>query len=132
MTGEGEMKGMELELILMMAKELDYKVTFIPMEFSGILAAVEGGKADICCGSLIITPERSEVVNFIHHHKTAFILIVRSAAAPENAGLFESLSESFRISPINRCFSSGMMSIFKSLKKLELIVPNAMVPLTFW
>lgn len=96
MTGEGEMKGMELELILMMAKELDYKVTFIPMEFSGILAAVEGGKADICCGSLIITPERSEVVNFIHHHKTAFILIVRSAAAPEDAGLFESLSESFR------------------------------------
>ncbi len=96
LSGDGELKGMEVELILMMAKELDYKVSFMPMEFSGILAAVEGGKADICCGSLIITPERSEVVNFIPHHDTAFILVVRSAAPEEAAGFFESLSESFR------------------------------------
>ncbi len=96
LNGDGELKGMEIELILMMAKELDYKVSFKTMEFSGILAAVEGGKADMCCGSLIITPERSEVVNFIPHHETAFILIVRSADTEEAAGFLESLSDSFR------------------------------------
>lgn len=95
MSGSGEMIGMEEELILMMAKELDYKVSFMPTEFSGILAAVEGGKADMCCGSLIITDQRSEVVDFIPHHDTAFILVVRSAETAETAGFLESLSESF-------------------------------------
>ena len=96
LQGDGELKGMEIELILMMAKELDYKVKFIPMKFAGILAAVEGGKADMCCGSIIITDERSEVVNFIPHHDTAFILLVRSIQTEESAGFLESLSDSFR------------------------------------
>ena len=95
-SGDGELKGMEIELILMMAKELDYKVSFTPMEFSGILAAVESGKADICCGSLIITAERKEAVNFISHHETAFILLVRSAETEETTGFLGSLSDSFR------------------------------------
>ena len=83
-SGDGELKGMEIELILMMAKELDYKVSFTPMEFSGIIAAVESGKADICCGSLIIP-----------HHETAFILLVRSAETEETTGFLGSLSDSF-------------------------------------
>ena len=94
--GDGELKGMEIELVLMMAKELDYKVSFTATEFSRILATVESGKADMCCGSLIITPERSEVVNFIHHHKTAFILLVRSTEKKGISGFLESLSDSFR------------------------------------
>lgn len=95
LNGDGELKGMEIELILMMAKELDYKVRFTSMEFSGILAAVESGKADMCCGSLIITDQRREVVDFIPHHDTAFILLVRSAEAEETADFWGSLSESF-------------------------------------
>ena len=95
LNGDGELKGMEIELILMMAKELDYKVRFTSMEFSGILAAVESGKADMCCGSLIITEQRREVVDFIPHHDTAFILLVRSAEAEETADFWGSLSESF-------------------------------------
>ena len=95
LNGDGELKGMEIELILMMAKELDYKVRFASMEFSGILAAVESGKADMCCGSLIITDQRREVVDFIPHHDTAFILLVRSAESEEAKGFFESLCESF-------------------------------------
>ncbi len=53
--GDNELKGFDLEIILMMARTLDVKVEFTGMEFSAILAAVQSGKADLGAGSIIAT-----------------------------------------------------------------------------
>ena len=76
--GDNELKGFDLELILMIARELNVKVEFTSMEFSAILAEVQSGKADIGVGSIIITEERAEAVDFVEYYPAAFVLIVRA------------------------------------------------------
>jgi len=75
---DNSLKGFDLEIILMVARELDVKVEFTGMEFSSILAAVQSGKADIGAGSIIITEERAEAVDFMEYYPAAFVLIVRA------------------------------------------------------
>ncbi|MCR5342009.1 MAG: transporter substrate-binding domain-containing protein [Butyrivibrio sp.] len=76
--GDGEPKGFDLEMILMIAKEMDMHVEFTSMEFSAILASVQSGKADIGAGSIIITEERAQAVDFVEYYPAAFVLIVRN------------------------------------------------------
>ena len=97
----GELKGFDLEIILMIARQLDVKVTFTGMEFSAILAAVQSGKADIGAGSIIITEERAQAVDFVEYYPAAFVLIVRSVSTPAAEGTAEnafwaSLASSFQ------------------------------------
>ena len=73
--------GFDLEVIQMIARALDVHVEFTGMEFSAILSSVQAGKADIGAGSIIITPERAESVDFVEYYPAAFVLIVRAANA---------------------------------------------------
>ncbi len=84
--GDGELKGFDLEIILMIARELDMHVEFTGMEFSAILASVQSGKADIGAGSIIITEERAQAVDFVEYYPAAFVLIVRAKQAEHLAG----------------------------------------------
>lgn len=74
----GELIGFDIEIILLIAKELDVHVEFTGMEFSAILAYVQSGKALLGAGSIIITPEREEAVDFVSYYPAAFVLVVRS------------------------------------------------------
>ena len=86
---DGQVLGLEAEIILLMAKQIDYKVEFLPMEFSSLIASVESGKADMCSGSLIITDERKKALNFVPYYDTAFVFIVRSEeGAAESYSIF--------------------------------------------
>ena len=79
-AGEGgKLQGFDLEMILMMAKELDVHVEFVGMEFSAVLSYVESGKALMGAGSIIVTPERQEAVDFVEYYPAAFTLAVRAA-----------------------------------------------------
>lgn len=77
---DGELKGFDLEVILMIAKEMNMHVEFTGMEFAAILASVQSGKADIGTGSIIITEERSQSVDFVEYYPAAFVLIVRNTS----------------------------------------------------
>lgn len=85
----GEMLGLDIETILIIAKELDVHVEFTPMDFSAVLASIGSGKADVGCGSIVTTDERRETMDFIEYQPASFVLIVRSvegAAAGSDAG----------------------------------------------
>ena len=85
-AGEGgKLMGFDLEVILMIARELDVHVEFTGMEFSAILSSVQAGKADIGAGSIIITDERRESVDFVEYYPAAFVLIVRGTRAEGGA-----------------------------------------------
>ena len=99
-AGEGGvLQGFDIELLLLTAKELDIHLDFTGLEFSSVLASVQAGKADIGTGSVIITDERKEAVDFVEYYPASFELVVRAAgesAAPEKsvpAGVFTSLEE---------------------------------------
>lgn len=99
MGGDGKLRGFDLEVILMVAKKLDVKVEFTGMEFSAILAAVQSGKADMGAGSIIITEERAQSVDFLEYYPAAFVLLVRSVTysdtAVEENTVINSIKESF-------------------------------------
>ena len=96
-AGEGgELKGFDLEVILMMARELDVHVEFIGMEFSAVLSSVQSGKALLGAGSIIATDERRESVDFIDYQPAAFVLVVRTRAEAEaKPGFLDEIKASF-------------------------------------
>ena len=80
---DGELIGFDEEIILLMAKELDVHVNFTGMEFSVILSTVQSGKALFGTGSIMITKERAESVDFLPYYPAAFVLLVRTAEFAE-------------------------------------------------
>ena len=78
----GQLVGFDIEMILLMAKELDVHVAFTGMEFSSVMSSVQSGKATLGAGSIIATEERRQSVDFIDYYPAAFVLVVR-AAEPE-------------------------------------------------
>ena len=86
-AGEGgKLIGFDVEMILLMAEKLDVHVEFTGMEFSAILATVQSGKATLGAGSIIVTNERKELVDFVEYYPAAFVLIVRAAQSENAAG----------------------------------------------
>ena len=85
MNTNKELMGLDIETILIIAKELDVHVDFIPMDFSAVLASLSAGKADIICGSIIISDERKETMDFVEYQPASFVFIVRAANASSQA-----------------------------------------------
>ena len=88
-AGEGgEPKGFDLEIILMIARQLDVHVEFEGMAFSSVLPCVQSGKALLGAGSIIVTDERKESVDFVEHYPAAFVLVVRAVGEAEEGNTF--------------------------------------------
>ena len=96
-VGEGGVpKGYDVELALIIAKELGYhlKVSTLPMD--SIFAAVDSGKADFG-GTLTQTPERASVCDFSDTvMPTTISVIVKSTNDTSAGGFFGGISDSFR------------------------------------
>ena len=79
-TGEGgKVMGFDVEMILLIAKELDVHVEFKAMEFAAILSYVQSGKAQLGAGSIIVTDERKQAVDFVEYYPASFVLLVRAS-----------------------------------------------------
>ena len=96
MGENGQIIGFDVEILLRMAEVLDYHVEVKGMEFSTLMAEVQSGKSDVACGSIVITDERSELVDFVSYYPASFVLVVRSRTveAPKT-GFLEGLRGSF-------------------------------------
>ncbi len=72
----GNSSGYEVELLLMIGKKLKRKVEMSQANFSSLITAVSSGKADIAAGSISITDERKESVDFPESHYIGGIVLV--------------------------------------------------------
>ena len=91
-AGEGgELKGLDIEMILLMARNLDVHVEFAGMELAAILPAVQSGKADLGAGSIIVSDERKQAVDFVEYYPASFVLIVRTAQEAAAKGVLDPL-----------------------------------------
>ena len=94
MGKDTQLLGLDIETILLIAKECDVRVEFIPMDFSAVLASLASGKADIICGSIVVTKERAEAMDFIEYQPAKYVLIVRSVAGSVNSDIGEAVYKS--------------------------------------
>lgn len=94
----GEPLGLEIDLLLLIARELDMKVEMSACEFVSLIAALESGKADVVSGSMSITEERAERVDFADtHYESAMVLLVRDPDGwVQEKGFWASLGDSFQ------------------------------------
>jgi len=93
---DGKLIGFDIEMLLLIAKELDVHIEFTGMEFSSIMAQVQAGKAKVAAGSIVINNERRKAADFIEYYPAKFILIVRSASSGAAGGSFlDGLKASF-------------------------------------
>ena len=92
----GELMGFDIAVMLEMAKEMDIHLQLTGLEFSGLMAEVQSGKAQVGNGSIIITEERSQLVDFVPYHEASFMLVVRAAGTTaEQSSIADSLKASF-------------------------------------
>ena len=92
-----EMMGFDVEILLNVARELDLKVVFTPMEFGALMPTIQSGKADIAIGDIVITDERAEIMDFAPYAPAYFTMLIRrtGAGAVAKQGFFASLGQSF-------------------------------------
>ena len=77
--GNDKLLGYDIETLLICAKELDYHLNLQPMEFSDVLSYIQSGKADFGNGSILITNERKQAMDFAPTHENDLVLLVRAA-----------------------------------------------------
>lgn len=61
---DGKSVGINVELIQLIAKELDMTVEFSTMEFDALLPAIQSGKVDLAISDINATDERRKLVDF--------------------------------------------------------------------
>ncbi len=98
-VGEGGVpKGYDVELALLIARELGYHLEVSTLPMDSIFAAVDTGKADFG-GTLTNTPERASVCDFSDTvMPTTISVVVKSqeGASAGEGGFFGGMAESFR------------------------------------
>ena len=73
--------GFDLDLLNAIAEVGNFKVDLRPMDFNGIIPALQAGQVDMAIAAMTIKPEREEVVDFsIPYFRTGLVL----AVAPDN------------------------------------------------
>ncbi len=96
-VGEGgQPKGYDVELALLIARELGYHLDVSTIPMDSIFAAVDTGKADFG-GTLTNTPERAAICDFSKPvMPTTISVIVKSKEASSSTGFFEKIASSFQ------------------------------------
>ena len=96
-TGDDDLIGFDIEMLLLVAKKLDVHLDFTGMEFSTLMSDVQANKAEVGAGGIFITDERKEMVDFVDYYPAAYSLVVRSdKAGSMNEGFFSGLASSFK------------------------------------
>jgi len=82
---DGKPIGFDIDILNRIAYELNMKVEVVPMPFGELLPALLAGRLDMAGGSMTITEERKESVDFIGpYFEGGTALVVKRSSMPEN------------------------------------------------
>ena len=75
-NGQGELVGLDVELMHRLAERLQVRLEFVPYTYDTVTEQLETGEIDVAVGGLIETPERLLRVGFTQPYQTATIAVV--------------------------------------------------------
>jgi len=84
---DGEYTGIDIDLINAIAEDQGFEIEFNPMDFGGIIPALQAGQLDIAIAGMSITDERKEVVDFSEPYFDAGLSLVVSSDNEEITSL---------------------------------------------
>ena len=81
----GQAAGRDVDMMVAIAHMLDRELVWKRLDFDQLLPAAEGGKVDVVCATIGVTPERSQRVDFTRpYFRTELVVLVREEpAAPQ-------------------------------------------------
>ncbi|MEH7176857.1 transporter substrate-binding domain-containing protein [Neobacillus vireti] len=71
-----EYKGIDIELINAIAKNEGFKIELSPMDFGGIIPAMQAGQLDVAIAGMSITEDRKKIVDFSSPYFDAGLIVV--------------------------------------------------------
>ncbi|WP_283583970.1 transporter substrate-binding domain-containing protein [Limosilactobacillus difficilis] len=74
---DGKLTGFEVELARKLAKQMGYKVKFVPTKWDSLIAGVGAHKFDMVLNNVVMTPQRKKAYAFSHpyiYSKSALIM----------------------------------------------------------
>lgn len=78
----GELQGFDIDLAKLVAKELGREATFIDMQFSTILPALENGHVDAAISTIAVTQERKQHFDFSQiYYKDGIVAVYKENQA---------------------------------------------------
>lgn len=83
----GEMIGFDMDLLKEIAERAGFEANLTPMEFSGIIPAVQTGSQEMAIAGVTITEKRAEIVNFSDPYYDSGLRIIVPANNDEVATL---------------------------------------------
>ncbi|ANU26550.1 transporter substrate-binding domain-containing protein [Planococcus versutus] len=84
---DGEYTGIDIDLIKAIAKSQDFEIEFSPMDFGGIIPALQADQLDIAIAGMSITDDRKKVVDFSDPYFEAGLSLVVAADNSEITSL---------------------------------------------
>lgn len=98
--GDGQDLGYDVELVMLIAQQLDMKLEMTSANFDALMPSIQSGKADVVAGCISITPEREKMVDFtIPYYDGSVTLVVRDGSdlgsIEDNEGFWDNLAASF-------------------------------------
>ncbi|MBO6303063.1 MAG: ABC transporter permease subunit [Ruminiclostridium sp.] len=94
----GTNAGFEVELVARFCREYGYSLNIDNGEFASLIPGITSGMYDIASGTIMITAERAESVNFsdVYYTANAVAVVRKENTDTETApGFFDSIAESF-------------------------------------
>ncbi len=91
--------GFEVDIVTRFCREYGYALNIDNAEFSSLIPGISSGMYDIASGTIMITAERAESVNFsdVYYTANAVAVVKRESQAvtEQKPGFFDEISESF-------------------------------------
>ncbi len=89
--------GFEVELLVMICDELNYKVEFLDCvnNFGSLLSAIDTGKADVALNCISITEERKQNIDLTNSYYDGAAVIMVKNGVYTDVGFFDRLASSF-------------------------------------
>lgn len=99
--GNGQDLGYDVELVMLVAQELDMKLEITTANFDALMPSIQSGKADVAAGCISITPEREKMVDLtVPYYDSSVVLVVRdgtnAGSIKEDEGFLNGLAASFQ------------------------------------
>lgn len=73
---DGEYTGIDIDLITAIAEDQGFEIDFKPMDFGGIIPAMQAGQLDLAIAGMSITEDRKKVVDFSDPYFEAGLTLV--------------------------------------------------------
>ncbi len=74
----GKYVGFDLDMMNAVAKKANFKINFMPMDFNGIIPALQAKQIDVAVAAMTIKAERQKVIDFsVPYFKTGISIAVR-------------------------------------------------------